>query len=576
MRRGIQSLTETMRAVLRMNCVVLMMVSHGPFAGAQVASAPDATDTISVEDARIAQHIEQLDSDDSRTQSEAMRELVEVKIQAAPALLTLLADESATPEQRKQAARVLSHGQPSVIEAIPTLVRILQDKAQAPELRAGAAWSLRLTTEMNMLDVRQSAEPQKVLRPNTDFLVPVLVGLVEDTSESKHIRSQAAFALGGLGPEAHLAMPTLLASIHDSESQVRAASVSAIGDIGVAMPEVISVLIGALHDGEDIVRNSATEALGKHESKSDAIVAALREALENDTSWMVRQYSINALTEIGFDTEGVVSALVFALGDEHDSVRRDAAIALGKAGPRTPEVIPALIVAVGDEYAEVKGCAARALALFGPRANQAIPALTRALIAEDSRSEDLQIEPTIVDALRSVGADMSALVPSLEEALNRDDYHFRNRAAWALAAIGSEGLPALARALTVPGLLDQDELASKLSMIKYPLDTTPNLSLEELQALIHHYTSERDRQAASTPDEPDRWADEQDALLYLATLEREQKEKTEDAARDAEKAGDGTFLSKFLAVMAGVVALTTAMILLHKRRHRDVKHLPGQ
>jgi HEAT repeat protein len=502
-----------------------------------------------------------------------MRKLVEVKIQAAPALLALLADESATPERRKQAARVLSHGQPSVIEAIPTLVKILEDKAQDPDLRAGAAWSLRFTTEMNMLDVQQSAEPQKVLRPNTDFLVPVLVGLVEDTSESKHIRSQAALALGGLGPEAHVAMPTLLASIHDNESQVRAASVSAIGDIGIAMPEVIPMLISALHDGEDIVRISATEVLGKHESKSDAIVTALRGALENDSSWMVRQYSVNALTEIGFDTEGVVPALVFALRDEQDWVRRDAAIALGKAGPRTPEVIPALIVAAEDEYAEVKGCAARALALFGPQANQAIPALTRALLAEDSRSEDLQIEPTIVDALRSVGADMSALVPSLEEALNRDDYHFRNRAAWALAAIGSEGLPALANALTVPDLLAQNELGAKLSIIDYPLDTPPNLSPEELQALIHHYTSERDRQAASMPDEPDRWTDEQDALLYLATLEREQKASALAAARDAANVEKFLLPPTLLAFVAPVLVVLVLLAVKLYKRSRSARGL---
>jgi HEAT repeat protein len=367
-----------------------------------------------------------------------------------------------------------------------------------------------------------------------------------------------------------------LKSIHDPESRVRTASVSAIGDIGIAMPEVIPVLIAALQDDDDDVRAWIPHALGQHKTKSPSIVTALREALERDTSWMARQSSVIALTEIGFDTEGVVSALVFALRDEQDWVRRDAAIALGKAGPRTPEVIPALIAAVDDQYAEVKTSAAWALGLFGPQARNAIPALMRVLLAEDSRSEDHNVEATIVKALRAVGADMAKLVPPLEEALNSNDSYLRSRAAKALAEIGAEGLPALAKALTVPGLLEEKELFWELSTIKYPLDTTPKLSPEELQALIHHYTSERDRQAASTPDEPDRWADEQDALLYLATLEREQKKETEGAARDAAEAGDSTLLSKFLAVTAGVVALTATMILLHKRRYRDVKHLADQ
>lgn len=568
MRLKSRSVVDVVKAVLLKLCTVLICVSIGALADAQAPLPSAETRAVSVGDARIAQLIEQLGSDDSWTQSEVMRELVEVKSQAAPALLALLADESETTERRKQAASALGRDQPSVVEAIPTLVRILQDKAQAPELRAGVAWSLRFTTELNMLDVQQSDEPEKVPRPDTDFLVPVLLGLVEDFSETRHIRSQAAWALGGLGPEAHLALTTLLASVHDSESQVRAASVSAIGDIGIEMSEVIPVLINALHDEDENVRDWTTAALGKHKSKSALIVQALRESLENDTSGMVRRSAVMALADFEPDTEGVVPALVLALRDERDWVRRDAAIALGKAGPITPEVVPALIVAVEDEYAEVKGCAARALALYGPQASEAIPALTRALLAEDSRSEDLHIEPTIVDALRSVGADMSALIPALEEALNRNDSYLRRRAAWALAAIGSEGLPALADALTVRGLLEEHELRGELTRFDYPLDTTPHLSPEGLQALIQHYIAERNRQAASTPDEPERWEKEQNALLYLAKLEREQNAKAAAAARDVAKADIRALSPVLLSFVApGLVGVVMLAVRFRKRLH---------
>lgn len=550
-----------------MICIVLIVVSRGPLAGAQVAPASDETKVISVGDARISQLIEQLGSDDSVTQSEAFRGLREVKVQATPALLALLADPSASPERRGYVARVLSYGQPSVIEAIPIYIDILKDRSQAPKLRNSAARSLMSTMMSTNTDRMLSSEPDTVARPDTATLLPVLVGLLEDSSEEIRIRSNAAFALSEIGPDAVQALPTLLVTIRDSESGIRAASVSALGNIGIAMPEVVPLLIQALQDEDENVRDWATSALGKHESKSALIVKALRDALEDDASATIRQSSVMALTAIGPDTEGVVPALIFALHDEHEWVRGEAASALGKANPATPEVISALVTALDDQYAEVKTSAALALGSFGPQAREAIPALTRAILTDYRRSEAYYSEDTIVQALRDIGADMAAVVPSLEKALNGTDKRTRRQAAFALAEIGSEGLPALAKALTVPGLLEEHELRWELSLIEYPLDTAPKLSPEGLQALIHHYILERDRQAASTPDEPERWADEQGALFYLATLEREQKEKAIGVARDSADANKLTISPAFLSFLALVVL---AVVLFAARIHKQL------
>jgi HEAT repeat protein len=560
MRHGIENSMEGIKAVLRVISVVLMMVSPGPLAGAQVAPAPDEANEIPVADAEITQLIEQLGSKDKEIDSNAFQNLLRIKSQAIPELLEVLANSNSQSEKRARAAQVLGYGQPGVIRAIPTFVEILEDRAQAPKLRNSVARALTYTIMNNKTDQMLSSAPEKVARPDTATLLPVLVGLLEDSSEEMEIRSNAAFALGEIGPGAVQALPTLLASIRDSESRVRAASVSALGDIGIALPEVIPVLIRGLQDEDESVRDWATHALGQHESKSDAIVAALRQALE-DASATIRQSAVMALATIGPEPKGVVPGLIFALRDEHDWVRGEAAAALGKVGPVTPEV--------ADQDPIVKWYSARALGSLGSEARDAITALSQAILADDRRNESHIIEPDIVAALRAIGADMASVVPPLETALSSENEDTRERAARALGAIGAEGLPALAAALAALGGSEDHEVRWALSFIEYPLDTTPNLSLEGLQALIHHYISERDRQAASTPDEPDRWADEQDALLYLAKLEREQKASALAVAREAANVEKFPLPPTLLAFVAPILVVLMLLALRLHRRSRS-------
>ena len=59
-------------------------------------------------------------------------------------------------------------------------------------------------------------------------------------------------------------------------------------------------------------------------------------------------------------------ALITALGDADEGVRRSAAEALGRIGPAAAEAVPALITALGDADAEVRRSAAEALGRIGP------------------------------------------------------------------------------------------------------------------------------------------------------------------------------------------------------------------
>jgi HEAT repeat protein len=86
---------------------------------------------------------------------------------------------------------------------------------------------------------------------------------------------------------------------------------------------------------------------------------ALIPALE-DPSVRVREAAAGVLGEVGPE-EGVVPALIQALGDKVQSIRGKAAWAMREIEPEGREVIPALIRALGDETESVRVAAGEAL-----------------------------------------------------------------------------------------------------------------------------------------------------------------------------------------------------------------------
>jgi hypothetical protein len=98
------------------------------------------------------------------------------------------------------------------------------------------------------------------------------------------------------------------------------------------------------------------------------------QALE-DESADVRWAAARVLRYLGPE-EGVIPALVRALGDEDEGVRMAAVFALGDMGP---EAVPGLIQALEAEDAEVREAAATVLGEIGPEAAEAVPALIETL-----------------------------------------------------------------------------------------------------------------------------------------------------------------------------------------------------
>ena len=76
-------------------------------------------------------------------------------------------------------------------------------------------------------------------------------------------------------------------------------------------------------------------------------------------------------------------ALLEALKDEDEDVRRLAVFALGRISPAPKDAVPALIEALKDEDEDVRAGAAYALGKIGPAAKDAVPAL-KAMMEGDS------------------------------------------------------------------------------------------------------------------------------------------------------------------------------------------------
>ena len=204
---------------------------------------------------------------------------------------------------------------------------------------------------------------------------------------------------------------------------------------------------------------------------------ALIEALKDDDN-EVRRNAASALGRIGPAAEAAVPALIEALKDDDNEVRRNAAFALGRIGPAAEAAVPALIEALKDEDSDVQRRAAFALGRIGPAAEAAVPALIEALKDEDSdvqrraasalgriglaaeaavpaliealKDGDRDVRRSAADALGRIGPAAEAAVPALIEALKDEDSWFRNSAAFALGRIGpaaEAAVPALIEAL---------------------------------------------------------------------------------------------------------------------------------
>ena len=195
----------------------------------------------------------------------------------------------------------------------------------------------------------------KIMDP---FAVPGLIlALVEDGDV--RVKSAAASALVAIGPDAVSGLIEVVAGMGDTGVTGHAAWALAHMD-GEALP----MLCGAIGSPIGAVRSAIVTAVGAivrgsgDRGDQGGAVDLLLKGLD-DVEAIVRLEAVNAIAGIGLGS--AVLKVVELLEDEHEEVRRSAAIALGKLGDR--RALAALERSVlGDEASSVRVLAALAIA----------------------------------------------------------------------------------------------------------------------------------------------------------------------------------------------------------------------
>jgi HEAT repeat protein len=219
----------------------------------------------------------------------------------------------------------------------------------------------------------------------------------------------------------------------------------------------ISLDIQGLKNENARVRIRAVEDLVNNASEQTRkAIPALIEALK-DTDQFVRRGAALALGKIPGDRQVAVPALIEALQDKDESVRESAARSLGSIGQKPESAVPALLAALQEDRGPRQE-AMDALIKFGPAARTTVPALIVML-----KEDDLTWFAARV--LGGIGPDAQAAAPALANALRGTTDERRLEAADALAKIGrnqAEAVPIATRALVAEDWRDRMRAAGVL------------------------------------------------------------------------------------------------------------------
>jgi HEAT repeat protein len=234
-------------------------------------------------------------------------------------------------EERARAAERL--GRLGSATAVPVLLRIVQDiKDEDQDVRGAALRALGRIRDPRVLPglIEALGYPEASLPPRIAEIivmfgadsVPLLVAELRSLGSDVR-RMWSAEILGWLG-DPRAAVP-LIESLGDVSPEVRAKAAGGLGKIGDAraLERLLEIL---LSDPVPFVRTRAAQALGAigHPKVIDHLIHVLK-----DPEWWVRIRAIEALEQIG---RSAVGALLVALEDDDEEVRRRAAMALERMG----------------------------------------------------------------------------------------------------------------------------------------------------------------------------------------------------------------------------------------------------
>jgi hypothetical protein len=187
--------------------------------------------------------------------------------------------------------------------------------------------------------------------------VPRLVRYLR--SGEQVVQEAALLELAGMGRTAWAAVPAILDTLHDPNSEVRLMAAATLIEMSVRTRTAVGFLMEELRAREAARREMACRQIGALIETPELLGASC---------WGPDPPPPVARPWLG---KWTLAALVVGLRDQHPRVRQEAAWALGQIGRRGKAAVPALTAALRDEDAKVRETAAKSLERIAPKARRA-------------------------------------------------------------------------------------------------------------------------------------------------------------------------------------------------------------
>ncbi|HEV3262006.1 MAG TPA: HEAT repeat domain-containing protein [Gemmataceae bacterium] len=248
------------------------------------------------------------------------------------------------------------------------------------------------------------------------------------------IRAKAAAALGAKGPDAKLALRSLVKVVKtDTDDLARRQALEALDKIGRPDNADLSFLRDYLRDQNTDLRGFAASALGKLGPDARGAAPDIL-PLMADRAASVRQQAARTLGKVGADSkEKVFDALREALKDSDRDVRLAAAEAICTIEDLSVSDVPLLVQILKHQDQQARTFAARGLARLGRGAKAALPDLMAAYAGADQ-----SLRRAVIETVAQLGVDAKPAVPTFAEALQDSDASVRKQAILALAKLGPD------------------------------------------------------------------------------------------------------------------------------------------
>ena len=318
-------------------------------------------------------------SPDTFTRRDALEALGRVGRRAGSArdaVAAMLRDD-ADAENRLRAAMVLADTDPNAPEVLPVLLAAMGDRESAQRTRA--IWALH----------RFAAKEPRVL---------AAVAALLDEPEDQHLRAEAAWALGEVGPPARSCVPRLARLLADEQEEPRGAAAWALGRIGRDANSAAAPLRKCLDDPSPWVRTSAAASLHRLGDASERIIPVLIDGLKGPRPW-IRADAAEAIVGIGPPAKAAAPLLEKMLDEEDAHPRMMAAAALHAIQAASPKARGVLLAVLKDRRDPWRR--RRAAELLGELKISGED--VAAALAEAARDASPDVRKAAAEALRKIG-----------------------------------------------------------------------------------------------------------------------------------------------------------------------------